>query len=106
MNEDEKKENELRIALLKAHQDRVDRERQEYETRERNGENIYLDFCIWCNAFKEMKGKNSDTTFAEYLKKENITLSFWQRKHIAEQYFGYQFTFDSNAKKWNICKAK
>lgn len=69
-----------------------------------NGENIYIKFVTWCLAFKGDKAVNSPNVFAEFLKAENIELDFWQRKHIAEKYFGYRFTWNSQKSEWEITR--
>lgn len=74
------------------------------EIAERNGEYVYSKFKCWCNAFKNGKGQNNARVFAEFLKEENIELTFWQKKAIAEKYFGYKYTYDTNKDEWIIRK--
>jgi hypothetical protein len=70
------------------------------------GENHYTKFCVWCNAFYKGKGKNDAHLFAKFLEEEKVELNFWQKKHLAEKYFGYDYQYDSNNKKWKIIKKK
>lgn len=79
-------------------------EHYEYQRKQSNGEYIYVNFCVWCNAFKDSKGKNDAKLFAKFLKQENIELTFWQRKHLAEKYFGYKYEYDYEKKDWEIKK--
>lgn len=85
------------------------KERKKQESWERlwnesTGENIYTDFKAWCNAYNGGKGKFDAYVFAEFLKAQNINIGFWQRKYLAEKYFGYQFEFTGND--WIIKKEK
>lgn len=68
------------------------------------GENIYTEFKAWCNAYKKGQGKDNPNTFAEYLKTENLELTFWQRKHLAEKYFGYKYEYKHDKEEWEIKK--
>lgn len=76
----------------------------EANARDKNGDNIYLWFCVWCNINGDSTWKTSPKKFAEYLKAENVELGFWQRKSIAEKYFGYAFTYQNGD--WVIKKEK
>lgn len=91
---------ELDDLLKEMSQERIKSQRELHDQRERNGEALYTTFCLWCNAFKEGKKKNSAKAFAEFLAEEKIELTFWQKKHIAEKYFGYQFEWDNKEEKW------
>lgn len=100
-------EEEVYELLREIHDERVARERAEYRERERNGENIYIWFCAWCNCHPNGEAmKVSAEWFGKYLKQEGIELNFWQRKAIAERHFGYEFEWDSDTKEWNIRKQK
>lgn len=85
-------------------EERHRREFYEYQRKQANGEYIYVNFCVWCNAFNDSKGKNDAKLFAKFLKQENIELTFWQRKHLAEKYFGYKYEYDYEKKDWEIKK--
>ena len=76
----------------------------EQNRKKANGEYIYVNFCVWCNAFNNCKGKNDAKLFAKFLKKEKIELTFWQRKYLAEKYFGYKYEYDYEKKDWEIKK--
>ena len=54
------------------------------------GEDIYTNFCVWCNGYAKQIDKKNAKKFAYYLKKENISLNDTQRKHLATKYFGYK----------------
>ena len=72
--------------------------------RKLTGENIYGVFCAWCNAFNKGQGKNDNTVFKKFLDEENVELTFWQKKHLAENHFGYEYNWDRNLNKWIIKK--
>ena len=93
-------EEQLRIE----HNSRILRESWERNFKQVRGEYIYVNFCVWCNAFNDSKGKNDAKLFAKFLKQENIELTFWQRKHLAEKYFGYKYEYDYEKKDWEIKK--
>ena len=77
---------------------------EEFRQRILNGESVYLDFCIWCNAYHKGEGKNNPELFGTYLKENNTELNFWQKKHIAEKYFGWIYEWNVFENKWNIKK--
>ena len=86
-------------------------ERHRKESRERHlkevrGEYIYTDFCVWCNCQGDTGNKlrNSERAFAEWLKRENRTLTEYQRRWIAENHFGWQFTWNEEKKEWESKK--
>lgn len=66
-------------------------ERRRYEL---SGEAVYDDFSLWCFVFNGDKGRHNPKVFKRYLKEERIKLTFWQKKRLLENYFGYEFTFD------------
>lgn len=68
------------------------------QRRMARGEHIYTRYCVWCNAEGKTEWKRNGVRFGEYLKRNGIELNFWQRKSIAEQYFGYRFSW--NGEKW------
>ena len=76
----------------------------EQERKKRNGEYIYVNFCVWCNIYANKETKKDPKSFAEWLKQENIELTFWQRKHLAEKYFGYKYEYDYAKNDWEIKK--
>ena len=86
---------------------RAERHRNEREQRrlkEVRGEYIYLDFCVWCNCYAEQETKQNEKAFAEWLKRENRTLTEYQRRWIAENHFGWQFTWNEEKKEWESKK--
>ena len=78
----------------------------ERHCKEVRGGDIYLDFCIWCNCQGDTDNKlrNSARVFAEWLKRENRTLTEYQRRWIAENHFGWQFTWNEEKKEWESRK--
>lgn len=86
---------------------RAERYRNEMEQRrlkEVRGEYIYLDFCVWCNCYAEQETKQNEKAFAEWLKRENRTLTEYQRRWIAENHFGWRFTWNEEKKEWESKK--
>ena len=84
-------------------------ERHRNESRERHlkevrGEYIYTDFCVWCNCYAEQETKQNEKAFAEWLKRENRTLTEYQRRWIAENHFGWQFTWNKQKNEWESKK--
>lgn len=78
-----------------------ERQRQQWWEGKRfvqTGEGIYARFCAWCNVYYEGKGKDNPKLFASYLEESKTTLTWWQRKCIAEKYFGYDISWDGE--KW------
>lgn len=72
--------------------------------KEIRGEYIYTDFCIWCNCQGNPNLRNNEKLFAKWLKEENITLTEYQRHWIAENHFGWQFTWNEEKKEWESRK--
>ena len=93
---------EEEISEIRAERHRNEsRERQLKEVR---GEYIYLDFCIWCNCYAEQETKQNEKAFAEWLKREYRTLTVYQRRWIAENHFGWQFTWNKQKNEWESKK--
>lgn len=91
--------------ILIEHNSRIQRESWERHLKEVRGEYIYLDFCIWCNCQgDDGKLRESERAFAEWLKRENRELTPYQRRWLAEKYFGWQFTWNEEKKEWEIKK--
>ena len=93
---------EEQIRQMQAEQHRG--EHYEYQRKQSNGEYIYLNFCVWCNIYAGKATKTDPKAFAKWLKQENIELTFWQRKHLAEKYFGYKYEYDYAKGEWEIKK--
>ena len=72
--------------------------------KEVRGEYIYLDFCVWCNCYAEQETKQNERAFAEWLKRENRTLTEYQRRWIAENHFGWQFSWNKQKNEWESKK--
>ena len=88
-------------------ENRCRNEKWAWEThlKEVRGEYIYLDFCVWCNCQgDDGKLRSSERVFAEWLKRENRTLTEYQRRWIAENHFGWQFTWNEEKKEWESRK--
>ena len=86
------------------HLARINAEKWGRRLKEVRGEYIYLDFCVWCNCYAEQETKRNERAFAEWLKRENRTLTEYQRRWIAENHFGWQFTWNSEKKEWESRK--
>lgn len=70
------------------------------------GEDIYTDFCLWCNCQgDDGKLRANEKVFANWLKSRKISLTFWQRKWIAENHFGWQFTWNEEKNEWESRKS-
>lgn len=87
-----------------AHKERVLQEYNEREYKELFGENIYTNYCLWCNAFADNRAKISARKFGEYVKENKIELTDRQRVHIAEKYFGIKMQYNYETEKWEIVK--
>lgn len=72
--------------------------------KELNGENIYTRYKFWCSVYHEEGDETNATVFSEYLREYNIELTFWQRKYLAEKYFGYSFKWNNSEQDWDIIK--
>lgn len=84
-------------------------ERHRNESRERRlkeirGEYIYTDFCVWLHCQGKSELRNNERAFAEWLKRENRTLTEYQRRWIAENHFGWQFTWNEEKNEWESKK--
>lgn len=96
-------EEDLYNLLKDINRERIAEEHRMQRQRELSGENIYLWFCVWCNCHKNGEEmKKSPQEFAKWLKLEDKTLTFWQKKSIAENHFGYKFEWDYNKREWKI----
>ena len=82
--------------------ERARRNNEIWKDKEEKGEDVYLDYKIWCNTKARIDWKNNADVFGQWLKDNNISLTFYQRRYLAEKYFGARFTYDSNNQKWEI----
>lgn len=92
--------------LKLANQQKLWQHRLQRIHQETSGERIYLSFCNWCFAFANESTKTDAKAFAKFLKQENIKLTFWQRKNLAEKYFGYKYEYKHEKGDWEITKIK
>ena len=90
--------------ILIEHNSRIQRESWERHCREVRGEYIYTDFCIWLHCQGQAELRNNERAFAEWLKRENRTLTEYQRRWIAENHFGWQFTWNKQKNEWESKK--
>ena len=86
------------------HLARLNAEKWGRRLKEVRGEYIYLDFCVWCNCYAEQETKQNEKAFAEWLKRENRTLTEYQRRWIAENHFGWRFTWNKQKDEWESRK--
>lgn len=80
--------NEFCELIYELHNERIAKAMGKHREREHNGENIYIDFVAWCYAYE--KDENNANVFADYLRRNNITLDDKQRYYLAKKYFGYK----------------
>lgn len=86
-----------------------ERQREEYWRSVHNrvtGESIYTMYKCWCMGYRNGEDKTNAKVFGQYLKEHNIELTFWQRKYLAEKYFGYQYVWNAEKKDWDKKKIK
>ena len=83
---------------------RLNAEKWGRRLKEVRGEYIYLDFCVWCNCYAEQETKQNEKAFAGWLKRENRTLTEYQRRWIAENHFGWRFTWNKQKNEWESKK--
>ena len=86
------------------HLARLNAEKWGRRLKEVRGEYIYLDFCLWCNCYAGQETKQNEKAFAEWLKRENRTLTEYQRRWIAENHFGWRFTWNKQKNEWESKK--
>ena len=66
---------------------------------------IEVDFKCWCHSKGKFYNLN-EQDFKEYLKEYNIKLDFATKMKICEQWFGYEFEYDTETEKWKTLKNK
>lgn len=66
------------------------------------GDNIYTDFKVWCNSQGLSHLKTNEGAFSDWLKQNNIVLTDYQRRYIAENYFGYTVTWNYENNRWEF----
>ena len=90
--------------IIEIRAERHRNESRERQLKEVRGEYIYTDFCIWLHCQGQAELRNNEKAFAEWLKRENHTLTEYQRRWIAENHFGWQFTWNEGKKEWESKK--
>lgn len=78
------------------HKENLLNRKHDYEQAENNGENAFIEFKLFCNAFGKQQNQ---ANFIEWEKKN--PLNFWQKKHLFQKYFNYVFEYDHDKEKWN-----
>jgi hypothetical protein len=73
--------------LLILEEKKREQERKDNELRKINGEDVYIYFCVWCNAFNNSNGKNNIKLFERFLSQENYQVNDYQLKYLKEKYF-------------------
>ena len=86
------------------HNSRIQRESRERRLKEVRGEYIYTDFCVWLHCQGQAELRNNERAFADWLKRENRTLTEYQRRWIAENHFGWRFTWNKQKNEWESKK--
>ena len=98
----EEKTFEEEISEIRAERHRT--ESRERRLKEVRGEYIYTDFCVWLHCQGQAELRNNEKAFADWLKRENRTLTEYQRRWIAEKYFGWQVTWNKQKNEWESRK--
>ena len=70
------------------HLARLNAEKWGRRLKEVRGEYIYTDFCVWLHCQGKSELRNNEKAFAEWLKRENRTLTEYHIRWIAENHFG------------------
>lgn len=65
---------------------------------------LYSNYWAWCRA--NIIDTNDYKNFKKFIKKTNTQCSFWIKKAVFEKYFGFEFTFNYEQKKWNARSIK
>ena len=88
------------------HKERVRKDNIKHKLMDIRGENIYIGFCVWCNCQGDTNHKlrGSAKVFANWLKNKKIVLSEYQRRYIANKYFGWEFYWNEKESKWESKK--
>ena len=74
--------------------------RNEYENSKLRGEYIYAQFVLDCIAKGHREWIEQASKFGDWLKAEKIELTFWQKKAIDENHFGYKYEYDHDKENW------
>lgn len=94
------KENTFEKEIAIEHLSRLNEWRWRTKIRELRGEYIYTDFCVWCNCQGKPELRNDQRVFAKWLKDTKTVLTEYQRQCIATKYYGWEFTWNIEEKKW------
>jgi hypothetical protein len=86
------------------HNERISNLVNRHKERVLLGEDIYTNFCVWCNGFATKNDKTNPNAFGYFLKQEKITLNDTQRRHLLSKYFGYKVKYNNETKQWEISK--
>ena len=86
------------------HLARLNAEKWGRRLKEVRGEYIYTDFCVWLHCQDKPELRNNEKAFAEWLKRENRTLTEYQRRWIAENHFGWRFAWNKQKNEWESKK--
>ena len=74
----------FRIAR-KTHNDRIEREKAEFDYKKNTGEHIFSMFCCWCRGWNKKETSTED--FKEFLATEQISITQPQKIHIYNNHF-------------------
>ena len=95
-------DNEFYQIATECHEDRIMKEKNLQYDLDRKARFEFSSFRIWCRVYKN--SEFSEQNFKEYVSKiKNI--DFWTKKKIAELFFGYTYTYDSQTDKWTCHKS-
>lgn len=77
------------ILIKELHNERIRAEKSRQKANAECGEDIYINFCCWCNG-QSSADRTSCEDFKQFLKEENIKLKRHKRYYLAKKYFNYK----------------
>lgn len=86
------------------HDERVNKRYYDYLRKREDGEYIYYAFYRWCLIRGE--DETNAQVFAKFLNEEGIKLTPRQRRMIATNHFGWQFTYNHETEKWETRRVR
>ena len=85
------------------HKEKIREERICKNFKDNSGENIYINFCCWCNG-QENASRLNEKDFKRFLQEEQIKLTQIQKIYLAKKYFNFTIVYDPINEKWKIVK--
>lgn len=90
--------NEFYKIALQVHKERKKQELWDEYDLDNITRKEYAKFCVWSRAFNN--GDFSEKSLKKYQKSEHTNFSFWLKKRMAEMFYGYEFEYNYQTKKW------